>query len=66
MAMITRCKATIIQYFLAFENAREIFLTTKTSITGIESKKARTPRPGTQGPLGDIFSSTSIAVIAMA
>jgi hypothetical protein len=63
--MISKCKVTTIQYFLAFVNAREIFLITRINTTGIENKKASIPKPGTQGPLGDIFSSNTIAVIVM-
>jgi len=34
--------------------------------TGIKSKKARTPYPGTQGPLGDSLFNMTMAEMAMA
>jgi len=45
-------------------NARIIFLIIRKPTIGIISINAKMPNPGLQGPLGDIFSSTSIVVIA--
>jgi hypothetical protein len=66
IAIISKCKTATIQYFFAFVNPRKMFLTTRQVTTGIENKKASAPKPATQGPLGDIFASTSIEAIAMA
>jgi hypothetical protein len=51
---------------LFFVNERNIFLIIRKPITGIKKIKTIIPRPGTQGPVGDIFSKTSTTVNAMA
>jgi hypothetical protein len=51
---------------LLFVHAKYIFLIIRKPITGIKKIKIIIPRPGTQGPDGDIFSKTSTAVNTIA
>jgi len=64
--MISPCKPAMIQYFLSFVNAKTRFRISRRATTGIENKNTMIPGPGPQDPLGNIFSSTTIAVMSTA
>jgi len=55
-----------IKYLLLFVYEKYMFLIIRKPITGNKRIKSIIPRPGTQGPDGDIFSKTSTAVNAIA
>ena len=66
IAMISPCRPAMIQYFLSFVNANTRFRITRKATRGIENKNTIMPGPGPQEPLGEIFSSMTIAVMVTA